>query len=120
MPKGRRRTGGLPHLCAQVRARPNERYNRRLFGLWHNLACVCQCKLIAKPSRAAFARLQGALTCPLLKAKERSTEQGEARLRAIGIAVIVVSFLAVVFMVLNYQRNMNQIDQILGTTADTR
>ena len=41
-------------------------------------------------------------------------------MRAIGIAVIVVSFLAVVFMVLNYQRNMNQIDQILGTTADTR
>jgi uncharacterized membrane protein YidH (DUF202 family) len=47
-----------------------------------------------------------------MKAKERSTEQGEARVRAIGIAVIVVSFLAVVVMVLNYQRNMNQIDQI--------
>ena len=41
-------------------------------------------------------------------------------MRAIGIPVIVVSFLAVVFIVLDYQRNQNQIDQMLGMPADTR
>lgn len=43
----------------------------------------------------------------------------EARIRAIGITVIVVSFLAVVCIVLGYQRNQNQIDQMLGMPADT-
>ncbi|WP_283813480.1 MULTISPECIES: hypothetical protein [unclassified Bradyrhizobium] len=41
-------------------------------------------------------------------------------MRAIGIAVIVVSCLAMVFIVFHYQRSQNQIDQMLGTTADTR
>ena len=39
-------------------------------------------------------------------------------MRAIGIPVIVVSFLAVVCIVLDYQRNQNQIDQMLGMPAD--
>ena len=41
-------------------------------------------------------------------------------MRAIGIIVIVVCCLAVVSMVLHYQRSQNQIDQMLGTTADTK
>ena len=41
-------------------------------------------------------------------------------MRAIGITIIVVCCLAMLFMVLHYQRGQNQIDLMLGITADKR
>ena len=41
-------------------------------------------------------------------------------MRAIGVAAILVSFLAMVYLVFDYYQRQNQIDQMLGTTADRR
>jgi uncharacterized membrane protein YidH (DUF202 family) len=48
----------------------------------------------------------------------RSSANLKGRRARFGITAIVVCSLAVVFMVLHYQRNQNQIDEMPGVTAD--